>query len=605
MISQPAIKPASWWQTLQQRWLNWHRKRMVGWYNPIQLVKTGRDVLISTIVGRHSDRRLVEALTAEDAWVFDYRGQFRKTRLEQCKWKGERAFEGAPREDFWLDYVADVGDGWNPTYGVAYWLAQETLRPQHAGQPADLKRGSVLIFGGDQVYPMASREQYQHRLVEPYRDAMDRPPDPAPHVYAIPGNHDWYDSLAAFTGLFCDETTRQFADGRWETPQNRSYFALRLPGKWWLLGIDLQLSSDLDAMQLRYFQTVAEQMEPGDRVILCSPEPYWIYQIAYGENDANKDTRLNQGYLETHIFGPRKVRVALYLAGDLHHYFHLRHNGAHKITAGGGGAFMHPTHGEFGKSFDREAELRGAEVCKRFPEASESSRRCWRNLFFPFLNPLFGIVTALLYWLTAWTVMGAARRTQTLVANWNWAAAWEYTAQTLVGSPVALPWILAILAGFFLFTDTHSRLYRFVGGLAHGLTHLAMVFAVGWTAYWLNPWPLDADASPAPIVKWWGMVMLGGYLVGAVVMGIYLLISLNLFGRHSTEALSSLRTQDWKNFLRLKIDSDGHLTIYPIGIRRVARKWRERGPDEDGISKYRPEGAHLEPELIEAPIHIN
>ncbi len=40
-------------------------------------------------------------------------------------------------------------------------------------------------------------------------------------------------------------------------------------------------------------------------------------------------------------------------------------------------------------------------------------------------------------------------------------------------------------------------------------------------------------------------------------MGLYLLLSLNLFGRHGNEAFSSLGVEDWKNFLRLHINEKG------------------------------------------------
>ncbi len=87
-------------------------------------------------------------------------------------------------------------------------------------------------------------------------------------------------------------------------------------------------------------------------------------------------------------------------------------------------------------------------------------------------------------------------------------------------------------------------------------------------------------------------------------MGLYLLVSYNCFGRHGNEAFSSLAIQDWKQFLRLHIDEQGTLTIYPIGIPRVPRKWKARDgiegpesvPDKDGDPRA------TEPALIEPPI---
>ena len=70
------------------------------------------------------------------------------------------------------------------------------------------------------------------------------------------------------------------------------------------------------------------------------------------------------------------------------------------------------------------------------------------------------------------------------------------------------------------------------------------------------------------------LTFVAGGLVGGCIVGIYLFISLQVFGRHSTEAFSSLRIQDFKHFLRLRIDGAGKLTIYAIGIDRVPRRWR-------------------------------
>lgn len=83
-------------------------------------------------------------------------------------------------------------------------------------------------------------------------------------------------------------------------------------------------------------------------------------------------------------------------------------------------------------------------------------------------------------------------------------------------------------------------------------------------------------------------------------MGIYLLVSLNVFGRHGNEAFSALAIQDWKNFVRMKIDRAGNLTIYPIGIRRVPRAWRVAN---EGISRLMPDDDRCTPpELIETPV---
>ena len=60
--------------------------------------------------------------------------------------------------EFWMDFVADTGDGWNSTYAVASAVAQPELSSANSkGTEHRTVRGRLLVFGGDQVYPAASR----------------------------------------------------------------------------------------------------------------------------------------------------------------------------------------------------------------------------------------------------------------------------------------------------------------------------------------------------------------------------------------------------------------------------------------------------------------
>jgi hypothetical protein len=93
-----------------------------------------------------------------------------------------------------------------------------------------------------------------------------------------------------------------------------------------------------------------------------------------------------------------------------------------------------------------------------------------------------------------------------------------------------------------------------------------------------------------------------GWIVGSFVMGVYLVISLNFFKRHSNEAFSALACPDWKNFLRLRINADG-LTIFPIGIRKVARKWKPSS-STNGPAFVPNDSRATAPELIEQPFAV-
>ena len=86
-------------------------------------------------------------------------------------------------------------------------------------------------------------------------------------------------------------------------------------------------------------------------------------------------------------------------------------------------------------------------------------------------------------------------------------------------------------------------------------------------------------------------------------MGIYLLVSVNVFGRHSEEAFSGLKIEDFKHFLRLHVDREGQLTIWPIKIERVSRRWRDRGAADATMSRVVPDEP-MPVELIEPPILV-
>ncbi len=157
------------------------RSKMVGWYDPRQLALTGLQTMLSALFAERADYRLIEALQAPPP-PHDYRG----------------------KEEIWIDYVSDLGDGFNSTYSVARILADESLP---AGKDDELPRGSVLVMGGDEVYPTPSHAAYQERLVRPYAAALgEGDTTDLLELYAVPGNHDWYDGLGSFMNLFCHGT---------------------------------------------------------------------------------------------------------------------------------------------------------------------------------------------------------------------------------------------------------------------------------------------------------------------------------------------------------------------------------------------------------------
>jgi hypothetical protein len=576
---------------------------MVSWYNLKQVAGTAYKSIISSVIGEQSDRRLMLALASSDEKYFDY------TLKYSDKGSIVVADEKSKRDEIWIDFIADTGDGWNSTYSVAYNASKPELSLGDKGEYIT-KRGNVLIFGGDEVYPSPSREGYKKRLIAPYEQAFGNDkPEETPHVFALPGNHDWYDGLEAFTRLFCSDLgSRRFA-GR-VSRQKRSYFALKLPNNWWLLGSDGQLHSNIDTAQLEYFRKIAkENIKTGDKVILCISEPVWIYAHKYKKYGEYYDES-DLIYLQEEILKPAGAEVKVFLTGDLHHY--RRHeevkpenesSKVQKITAGGGGAFMHPTHGADFSVITEDQILPGQEprsfkekAC--YPDQKSSKRIGWRNLLFPLYNPGFGILTGALYLITIWIVSATFRFEFPHTVR-------EFMDQTLMAfllNPVAALWLGAIAAAFVFFTDTHSKLYKWAGGLSHFFLNLFSIAYIGLFANYVNVTVFKENIYTGFIFI--PIIVFGlGWIIGSFNMGLYLTVSMNIFGRHDNEAFSALKIQDFKNFLRLHIDKQGTLTIYPIKIEKVSRKWRERNVDDKDSAFIIPDGGS-EPELIEEPIVI-
>jgi hypothetical protein len=514
------------------------RHAMVGWYDPRVLARAAYLVAISNIFGRNSDTRLIEALANQPQNEFDY---------------------SAATGDFWFDYAADTGDGFNSTFAIADAIAQPSLELRGAdGARIDTQAGKLLVFGGDEVYPYPTRSEYETRTETPYRLAFTG--RARPDVFAIPGNHDWYDSLVAFSRTFC-RPERGFAGC--PSRQTRSYFALKLPGDWWLLAIDLQLGAELDEPQVQYFQKIAARMDDAARLILCVPEPRWILEDAYPKHPSYEELASTR-FLEEQVF-KRKARV--FLTGDLHFYKrHENPEGVQKITSGGAGAFLHPTHAP------QTHQLRNGFVQRAvYPDESTSRRLSWRNFLFPVINPKAGWLYAFLYAMSAWLASASLQAADIIDLPTALAA----TMNASIRDPLNGMWLVAIVGGFIFFTDTHVRSWRIAGGACHALLHLAAAFAVGWLALRLTTGALGLHYGSALQLLISGAITfsLGGP-VGAFILGLYLFVSIRLFGRHSTEAFSSLRIEDFKQWLRLRIDTAGNLTIHAIAIDRVPRKWR-------------------------------
>lgn len=62
-------------------------------------------------------------------------------------------------------------------------------------------------------------------------------------------------------------------------PQKKSYFALQLPKRWWIFGLDLALHGDIDVYQFKFFSELA--MEKVKYCMLLHFYIYILYDLIY------------------------------------------------------------------------------------------------------------------------------------------------------------------------------------------------------------------------------------------------------------------------------------------------------------------------------------
>jgi hypothetical protein len=595
------------------------RTAMVGWFDPGQLVQTATRVLISSVFGEFADRR--EAFAAANPIKDD-------PFDPHCDY-ARRYPEGV----FWLDYMADTGDGWNPTYAVARLLAEDKLKP--AGCGSELMRGRVLVMGGDEVYPTASSDEYENRFIYPFKEAYW--PEGAakgawtdtarPDLFAVPGNHDWYDGLRTFFHLFCRRTVKSEGEaevsragsviGGRQTHQTRSYFALKLPHGWWLWGTDSQLEGYIDQPQIDFFQFVAQHwMDEGSKLILCTGTPDWEYVRA--DTPQKYDTLSYLERLAPAVRG-KGHQLKLVLSGDSHHYARFQEEGLNYITCGGGGAFLHPTHHlpfkpiDFATKYPRPGVAydpkRRTPYPRRFtiaskvgspgeealyPDRGTSRWLAAGNLFFAFRNRQLTGTLALLYLFFAWLLDFNARVSGRVslpkALEGGLCAAVKHYWELAFYSPWSAVLLGLTGAAYYYFADVEKKRWRLLLGGVHALLHAALVTLTTCLVV-----PAIAPMIPGigGVIAALAAAAAASALVSSTLIGLYLWVCVSMFHIHWGH-FSSLAIQGYKCFLRLRIGADGKLTVHPIGLTRVPSDRR----------RSRPPRA-LDPHLIEGPIIID
>jgi hypothetical protein len=312
------------------------RVQNLSWLNPAVLWRSRNDVLAR--------------------WFGD------PTNDERRRWVERQVRAGASpdftivREDppsFSFMLLGDTGEGDAPQYAVV---------------PGFLKMSEgtdFAIIASDVIYPTGSVNEYGTKFFRPYKD-YDAP------IYAIPGNHDWYDGLGGFMRVFCgapelpaDTAPKPLSRAwlrrwLWKNPdvpdEGRLAEAERLrsrpgqrvtqPGPYWaidsgpvrIVGIDTGILGGIDAEQGEWLRRVSQGPQPK---ILITGKPIYV-------DGAHHPGPIEGGGTVDEIVQDPACNYVAAIGGDIHNYQHypvkVGDRTIEYIVSGGGGAFMHATH---------------------------------------------------------------------------------------------------------------------------------------------------------------------------------------------------------------------------------------------------------------------
>src|SRR5687768_9810987 len=130
-------------------------------------------------------------------WLGDTTNQVRAGWVERMRPSvpGDLTIDRNDLDSLSLLVVGDPGEGDDSQYATVPGLLA-------CGEGTDL-----MVVCSDVIYPAGEARHYEDRFYRPYKDY------PKP-LYALPGNHDWYDGLTGFMLNFCgaesppDQATR-------------------------------------------------------------------------------------------------------------------------------------------------------------------------------------------------------------------------------------------------------------------------------------------------------------------------------------------------------------------------------------------------------------
>jgi hypothetical protein len=560
-------------------------KKPVKWFDFTGLINTFRMVSLSADILSIIDKREVQTALGKDSGNELINNNFNKNK-----------------DEFWFDFIADTGDGFDSTTTVFYHLTRDQYtytfknekdRDRHDEHEITLEKGYALVVGGDLVYPVGSEEHYRDRFKGPLRFVAPGRDKSGPILVATPGNHDWYDGLSAFFRLMCQKSSI----GNYQTVQNRSYFAYALKKNVHLFGIDNQLLGDIDIPQMAYFTEYVKKISAQNsknHVILLIAEPYW-YNYEINDRYQRKQRMDSLEYIirtlaeEVNKMEKFNVKSELIfevvVTGDIHHYSNYNLNKdtdgyaqhiKHFITSGGGGAFGHVT--DFLKekitipvmqnATTTPLEYRLGEV---YPSKEKSSKKTWWNLLFSIVNYEF---TALML-MFSFVITYIFCCTDSIIKELSLFLL--PAILSLVISKVTNhecsdkeKWISRILR-FGLFVFSFAIQYFILYHLPH--YEIKIGFLADSNLSFLKIDDVKGFLKIPLENKYFLFQWIASGILQSVLFGWYILFGYHFFKMYVTEISSGKVNTGKKNFLKFKI-TDTEIVIYVIAIKK-AYKWME------------------------------
>lgn len=356
----PAQGTPRWKRLLRQR-----RRTLWGnftWISPGPLLASVNDQIVKGLEDLVNDRR--------SRWV---------NTVRRGDWSDDalRVTTHADRDDVSFLIIGDPGEQDASQYAtVAPILAK--------GGDTDF-----AVVASDVIYPAGDVNDYLDGFYLPFQDYK-------PPIYALPGNHDWYDGLTGFMFHFCgaeplppeayraggyswrgrfarllwrnpsppriaelvrERCKRAPAGKPWTPPQPGPYYTIDTP-RLRIVCIDTGITGKIDREQGDWLRRVS--LDPRDKVLITGKPIYVDGKYHPGGIEwgvmANEDPDVAAGERHTvdDVVRDPDHRYVAAIGGDVHNYQHYpvkvkeagdeRPRQIEYIVSGGGGAYLSATH---------------------------------------------------------------------------------------------------------------------------------------------------------------------------------------------------------------------------------------------------------------------